>query len=147
MTKIKSDFQRRFDGGIRSGHGVNDSSVLHHFESGAEDFDPALLWYIDIAMDGPSLPDESGTARQWLVRHSRQIERELRKAAEHLPIGVDADDLRPFEAKRSVNADTTGVNVVSGIRGQSEGELTENLKVTPRQWQSNLNAMESLIRA
>ena len=40
--------QKRQDGGIRSGIQIDGTTHFHRFDEGTEDFDPSLLWYVDL---------------------------------------------------------------------------------------------------
>jgi hypothetical protein len=81
--------QRRMDGGLRTGIMLGESTVLGHFEEGGEDYDPSLLWSIDLRCDGPTLPSSAEGARQWLLAHESIIKDGFERYAEHLRAGSD----------------------------------------------------------
>lgn len=133
--------QKRADGGVRTGVGVNDVMLWEHFKAGRRDSDPALRWYIDLLFEGNRLPTEAQAARDWLLEQKEFICDNLRKMAERLEIGLDSD-VRPFRyrlknAPRGVRGDL----VVSGVRSLSEGELARELKSLARRWQATIDAL------
>src|SRR3990172_12151792 len=95
MTNIDFYRQQRFDGGVRSGIGVNNVTILERFNPGRRESNPALLWYIDVRLEGKSLPQDPDAVREWLRRENGFIRRGLSKAADQLELGIDADVL-PF---------------------------------------------------
>lgn len=91
MSKITFFRQAREDGGIRMGIEVDDRTVLSQFEEGSDEFDPALTWYVDVRFEGARLPKDGEAARQWLIRQTPIVQRELSAAAEKIPSGIDPD--------------------------------------------------------
>jgi hypothetical protein len=47
MSTIGFFRQARFDRAVRSGVTVDGATVLHLFEPGDEDVNPAILWFVD----------------------------------------------------------------------------------------------------
>ena len=70
MPKLTFYHQARFDGGRRTGISLDDDATsLHFFETGAaeEDYDPRLLWYVDLRCEGNAIPGEPQAARDWFL--------------------------------------------------------------------------------
>ena len=88
--KITFYIQARVDGGRRIGIEVDGETVLGRFDEGGGEFDPALLWYVDVRCAGrlPSAPDE---ARAWLYSQCDLLEREMRGLGQRLQVGLDAE--------------------------------------------------------
>src|SRR5260221_10471744 len=86
--------QARLDGGIRTGVDVNGAVAWHHFQAAGEEYDPALVWYVDLECEGSDsdLPDGKDQARQWLLDQAPIIQKGLRDLAEKLRIGFDAEE-------------------------------------------------------
>jgi hypothetical protein len=81
--------QVREDGGIRTGIELNGTTVFERFESGGDDHDPALVWYVDIRCEGTNLPQTAEEARDWLQRHGMYVRDGLPVLADKLRAGVD----------------------------------------------------------
>jgi hypothetical protein len=81
--------QVREDGGIRTGIELNGTTVFERFESGGDDHDPALVWYVDIRCEGTNLPQMAEEARDWLQRHGMYVRDGLPVLADKLRAGVD----------------------------------------------------------
>lgn len=142
MAKISFFRQERYDGGVRTGIGINDETVLHHFETGSGEADPALLWFVDLGFTGRSLPSAPEQARKWLAEHAEFICHGLQEAADRLQVGMDHDEPSPFRwslsgAPRGVKA----VLLVSGVRRLGAGDLATNLIETSQEWNSILQRL------
>jgi hypothetical protein len=81
--------QKRLDGGIRSGIMLGENTVLDRFEEGEGDYDPALIWSVDLRCSGEGLPDTAEGARQWLLDHENLIQDGFRHYADYLRAGSD----------------------------------------------------------
>ena len=142
MSQIVFYRQERYDGGVRAGIEVNGERVWHTFTPGALDSNPALLWYVDLNVEGESLPIDSETARRWLLDHGEVFKRGLEEAAGQLEIGLDADEPWPYVLPLSGGPPGVEARLtVSGVRGLGDGELAEKLKETCREWSEILSAM------
>jgi hypothetical protein len=147
MTKIKFFRQERYDGGTRAGIGVNDEAVWEAFEPGPEEVDPALLWYVDVVFEGARLPATPEGARVWLMNHEESIRQGFQLAADRLQLGMDQDESWPFRSQLAgLPRGVRGSLSVSAIRGLEEGELSEKLTETSRQWNSILERLVPLVR-
>src|SRR5688572_19819247 len=96
MTQLRFYRQVRYDGGMRSGIGIDEQPVLHEFCAGSDESDPALLWYVDIDLEGSRLPSDPAEGRAWLLAHADAIRSGLRLAAQRLAIGLDDTGSWPY---------------------------------------------------
>ena len=121
--------QARRDGGTRTGIEIDGEVVLGRFEEGRGEFDPALIWYVDVESTGDSLPGDAEGAREWLTAHAEVICRNLRALADQLANGVDID----AGSTRSDHVPETGASITvrcSAARraeGQHMGEILRGL--------------------
>jgi hypothetical protein len=83
--------QARRDGGVRTGVMLGENTVLHRYEEGDEDHDPALVWSVDLRCNGSGLPDDVEGARRWLLQHEGIIRRGFERFADELQAGADVD--------------------------------------------------------
>src|SRR4051794_4076762 len=83
--------QARIDGGVRTGVMIGEFTVLHRFEEGSADHDPALIWSVDLRCNGSGLPVDAEGARRWLLEHEGIIRRGFVRFADELQAGVDVD--------------------------------------------------------
>lgn len=83
--------QARVDGGMRSGIELDGNTIYGRFDEGNPEYDPTLLWYVDLRCEGPGLPHEPEDARQWLLSNSRIIREGFQRCAEELRAGSDPD--------------------------------------------------------
>jgi hypothetical protein len=142
MPKIGFYRQARYDGGMRTGIGIDDQTVLHDFQPGAEQSDPALLWYVDVAVEGDRLPSEPDAARTWLFDQSDTIAEAFREVGNHLEIGLDSDASWPFRVRiRNLPRGIRGEISISGARRLSEGELARQLTNLANTWTDTLERL------
>jgi hypothetical protein len=142
MTEVRFYRQLRYDGGVRTGLGINDQPVLHEFRAGKDESDPAILWYADIALEGKGLPDDADDARQWLIDHADAIVKVLRTAAERLEIGLDDSSDWPYRVSISgLPRGTRGEIRVSSVRGLAEGELADRLSELADDWVQSIERL------
>ncbi len=148
MSKVRFYRQARCDGGVRTGIGIDDQPVLHEFRRGNDDSDPALLWYVDLALEGKGLPTEAEEARAWLLEHADAITTSLRAAAQRLEIGLDDSVEWPYRIElTSLPRGIRGEIRISGVRGLAEGELAGHLIELAETWQSVLEQLGPLVPA
>lgn len=147
MATIKFFYQERYDGGVRTGIGVNDEMVLHRFLPGDEDSDPALLWYLDVVFKGDSLPAGSDEAKQWLCDQSDTIKRELLQAAEHLVVGLDVGPDTRYRATLVLMDSATGEIMISGARSLSERELADKVRSVAASWDEIMTTLAPFVEA
>ncbi len=81
--------QKREDGGVRTGISVGATTVLERYEPGEEDYDPSLIWSIDLRCHGEGLPALPEEARMWFLAHSSPIHAGFARYAETLAAGSD----------------------------------------------------------
>ena len=147
MERISFFRQERFDGGVRAGIGIDESTVLNSFKRGKSESDPGLMWYIDVQFEGRSLPREAEDAREWFLRNKRLVIESLLNCAEHLEIGLDVDESWPFSQRIKGPRGTQGRLTVSGVRRLAEGELSRKLIETAEKFEESLASMKPLVNA
>jgi hypothetical protein len=136
MASITFFQQARADGGVRTGIDVDGSTVLESFEEGAEEYDPTLLWYVDLRCKSDSLPKTGAGAQKWLREHSDVIRRGFRSAAEKVQVGFD-HSIRPFEYSiPKPPPDAEMRVVVSAVRRMEARSMAGELRRIARQWES-----------
>jgi hypothetical protein len=136
--------QARVDGGVRTGMEVDGTTAFMDFQEGAEEYDPALLWYIDLTCEGELLPHDAEAARQWLRGASPAVVRALETAAEELRLGFDSD-VRPFE--RSFPDAIPSVNLVlcaSAMRRVEGREIASKIKNLAEHWDETIAQLKPL---
>ncbi|HUT10884.1 MAG TPA: hypothetical protein VMY42_10330 [Thermoguttaceae bacterium] len=90
MPRITFFRQARVDGGIRTGINV-DGDTVEHFESGPDELDPVLAWFVDLRCDGDDLPLNAEEARQWFLEHRTIITDGFLGLSKKLTLGMDPD--------------------------------------------------------
>jgi hypothetical protein len=90
MDKLNFYYQKRSDGGLRSGIDLNDERVLESYELGTQPEDSTLLWFIDVRCAGENLPRDSELIRHWFLERSETIQAALSELADELRVGVDS---------------------------------------------------------
>jgi len=142
MAKLRFYRQERYDGGVRTGFGIDDKSALHEFRAGSADSDPALLWYVDIELEGKSLPQDTEEGRMWVLEHSEPILDSLRSVAERLEIGLDDTTDWPYQVKISnLPRGVRGEIRISAVRRLAEGELAERLTELAADWKTTIKRL------
>jgi hypothetical protein len=81
--------QQRMDGGIRSGIMVGENTLLGRFEEGQGEYDPSLVWSVDLRCSGEGLPQTAEEARRWLLDHQSVIRDGFSRYADYLRAGSD----------------------------------------------------------
>jgi hypothetical protein len=89
MAKIVFYKQARDDGGIHTGIEVNGITCYERFEIEGEEYDPALIWYVEVYCEGDELPDDAAGALSWLKSHAGPIKDGLQNLAAKVQIGLD----------------------------------------------------------
>lgn len=98
--------QARVDGGMRTGVDWGDTPLLHEFQPGNDQDDPAITWYVDVEFDGEDLPADPEAARNWLVRRGTAVAAALRHLADELLLGIDVGS---WPLKRPISGLPRGV--------------------------------------
>jgi hypothetical protein len=141
MSKLTFYRQQRQDGGIRTAITVDEATVWHHFQPGAEPPDPALLWYVDIRCEGTRLPVEPEAARRWLLDQAAAIRQALTDLADKLQAGLDTD---PFPLEWEVPNPPRRVKmklVCSATRRQTLLALSRILTDIRDRWEAILDEL------
>lgn len=97
MPNIVFYRQARVDGGVRTGIEV-DGAGIESYEDGSAEHDPALIWYVDLRIQGDDLPEDPEDARQWLLDRKALVARVYRRLAQRLEVGMDPD-IWPLQVK------------------------------------------------
>ncbi|QDU87421.1 hypothetical protein Pla175_07810 [Pirellulimonas nuda] len=139
--------QKRYDDSIRAGLGLGERSVLQSFVPSGNEPDPALLWYVDLRVEGSHLPTEVEAARRWLVEHEQQLMRELADAAMKLQIGLDQVESGPCVRRFDLQDGVSGTLTVSGIRALDEGELSAAVSETGQNLREIIESLEPVLVA
>jgi hypothetical protein len=142
MPKIRFYRQQRYDGGVRTGFGVEDQPLLEAYETGSAESDPALTWYVDIELEGKNLPHDVEAARGWIIDNGQSIISCLRSLAERLAIGLDDTTQWPYliaidGLPRGVRGDVR----ISAVRGLAEGELAQRLNQLAAEWTATIRRL------
>jgi hypothetical protein len=143
MNKLTFYVQMRSDGGRRTGIDIDDETVLGRFESGGEEFDPALLWYIDIRCKG-ELPSEAAQARDWLLQQSELLKAELKKLGRELEVGLDSG-LWPLQRKVEHSPHGVEITIVcSSLRRVASRDFGKTLGRLADEFTAVVNALGSV---
>lgn len=146
MSEIVFYRQQRFDKAIRTGIEVNGARSLEYFTPGLAERNPALLWYIDVRLEGEELPSDVDAAREWLQRQIGFIQRGLTEAADQLQVGID-EDILPF--RKALDGAPSGISanlIISGVRRLSDGEISSQVRETGEKWLLMLEQLRPLAR-
>ena len=136
--------QARVDGGVRTGIDVNGQSLLEAFQSGGDQHDPALLWYVDVRFQGEHFPTNSDAVSDWLIQRSKTVRKGLNEAAEELAIGFDSE-LKPYERIISEPSDDAQIRVVvSAIRRIEGRDIAPELREISANWETILQQLAPL---
>lgn len=136
MPQLRFYHQQRIDGGVRAGIGIDNQPVLHRFHPGEEESDPALLWFVDVTVEGRGLPIDPDEARGWLLDNAQPIVRALRGAAERLEVGLDDTGAWPYRMQiESLPRGIRGELRISAVRSLAAGELGALLTQLANEWE------------
>jgi hypothetical protein len=58
-----------------------------------EEYDPVLLWSVDLRCEGKRVPGGTEEARKWLLDHEPTIKEAFQTLSEELKVGMDYNDL------------------------------------------------------
>lgn len=142
MTKLMVYRQERQDGGIRTGMEVDGLTVLHHFQLGSSDSDPALAWFVDVRAEGRSLPHDPQAAREWFLAQADTIHDGLTQLATDLRAGMDFD---AWPLQRSIENAPKGVRLTiacSAVRRVQARDIARTLLDVAKHWSSYLRELE-----
>jgi hypothetical protein len=147
MPEISFYRQARVDGGIRTGVDVDETTVLESYEADSEDFDPALLWYVDLDINAPAFAGESQgeSVRSWLLKHAKPIQTALATVEEELSLGFDVE-ARPYV--RTIvdeKADLSMTIRVSAIRRIEGRDVASKVSFVRSKWKRLISQMSGLV--
>ena len=133
---------------MRTGIGVDEQPLWHDFQAGSEESDPAILWYVDLAIEGNTLPSDPDEVRQWLVEEAKPLTDGLRKAARRLAIGLDDSTDWPYRQQlEGLPRGVRGEIRASAVHGLQEGELSQGLNDLAKNWEAVLERLAPLAHA
>ena len=117
MTTLTLYHQVRVDGGERTGIEVSGLEVMHFFQEGSGEHDPALLWWVDLECAGQRLPTDAVGARAWFTKNQSFFVAALSQIADaQLNAGFDVD-VRPYDKSFDSGPDESRVRIaISAIR-------------------------------
>jgi hypothetical protein len=144
MSNIIMYQQGRADGGIRTGVEIDGATALMDFQEGLAEDDPALRWYIDVALEGEMAPQEAEDARQWLLDSGPAVARVLIAMAEDVRLGVDPT-IRPVE--RHTPGAIPGIEIkicASAVRRAEAREIADKLISLAREWDDAIGRLKPL---
>lgn len=146
MNRILLFKNIRQDGGIRFGFDVNGVTLFEHFEEGNSEFDPALVWFLDVEIEyeGPPPGPLPQDWRTWFLSLASEINRGLDELADRLELGIDNDWL-PFRHESTIAFSFLGQNIPAKIRIKGSAqkrirntEVAEQIRQTRRSWVNDL---------
>jgi hypothetical protein len=143
LSAISFYRQARRDGGIRTGVTIDADTVLHRYEGGGNDSDPALVWFVDLRCEGRRLPTEPEAAREWFLSHAQLIKEGLRASAEELQAGIDIGSWpleRPLTGPRGVRMRV----VCSAVRRPEALDIARILQDIADHWEERIKALEEV---
>jgi hypothetical protein len=146
MVEITFYQQERKDGGMRMGLQCNGETLLHHYCEGSDDYDPALLWYVDVRCtgncQGPSTPEEG---REWLLQQKDVLQDAIRLATDELSAGLDVDFV-PWELQYPHAPDGWEIRVVvSAMRRVVALSIAQKLRILLDHWAKHIENLQRLV--
>jgi hypothetical protein len=142
MQTISFYRQQRQDEAIRTGLAADGATLLQHFDEGAAESDPALLWYVDVRAEGRGLPRDGEAVRVWFQEHADVIRQALRNLANELRAGIDVDAW-PLQAP--VAGAPRGVKleiVCSAVRRLQALQIADRLLDIAEHWDEYLSLLD-----
>ncbi len=140
MSNISFYYQQRADGGLRSGISISGNRVMEHFEGSHADYDPSLLWFVDVRCHG-ELPEDPEEGRRWLLSNRERISDGLNRLAEKLRAGIDIDSWPVVE---KLDSDSLGNSIsiaCSAIRREDALEIAKLLSSVATNWENLLSKL------
>lgn len=113
MAEVTFYHQERADGGRRTGVTVDGDSVAHGFLTGSEEYDPSLVWYVDVTVQTTSPPSRE-TALVWLERHTPEIRLALLETAGLLELGIDANSMPAEFGRKGIRVTVSAMRRLVG---------------------------------
>lgn len=122
-------YQKRKDGGLRTGVELDGERVLETYAPGRQPPDSALEWFVDVRCRGRRLPDSEEEVRRWLLEQSPAIEAQLKLMAEELATGMDPE--WPIIKEVPVSAKGVSIKIVCSavhrLAGRDIGKILHKL--------------------
>ena len=137
MATITFFRQARQDGGIRTGIDIDQNTGLSRFETGDENADPVLLWYVDVRIEGKKLPRTPESARKWLIEKGRSIRNALLCTAEELTAGIDVSDW-PIQRHAPIGTGFRAKVVCCATRRIEAQQIADVLRDVAEHWKQRV---------
>jgi hypothetical protein len=136
--------QAREDGGVRTGIELGGSRIFERFEAPTEEYDPSLIWSIELRFRGESVPHSAEEARSWLLGQSEVVEEGLDRYAEHLRAGSDPTGDYPLTWSdfRQLPGDLTVEVACTAQRRVDALQLGSYLRSVAKNWESFVESLE-----
>ncbi|MGC1273196.1 MAG: hypothetical protein WBC44_05775 [Planctomycetaceae bacterium] len=144
MTDVTFYRQKRFDDGLRTGIDVDGVEYWHHYAPGPDEGDSGILWFVDVRLEGDSLPDDPDAVRSWLSMHAREITTALREFSQQYVIGLDAG---PYPQRRQIEGlpdNVDGAMVLSAAHRVEARRLGDVLAEIADDWPNLLAELERM---
>ncbi|GAC1304361.1 MAG: hypothetical protein NVSMB14_12130 [Isosphaeraceae bacterium] len=144
MNELAFYRQKRADGGVREGISIGETTLLGRFAPGTRPFDPSLLWYVDVRLEGSRLPNEPEEARGWFLQHAAPIKESLSLLAGELEAGLDLD-LYPIDRPvRHLPRGVKGKIVCTAARRKHALAFARVLREMKDHWEERIESLEPL---
>lgn len=140
MSTIVFFRQARIDGGIHTGIDVNGTG-WEYYDTGSDEHDPALVWYVDLRAQGDDLPDSPEDVCQWLLENESLVTATYQRLAERLEVGMDPD-VWPLQVENSQSP--VGVSLVAVcccMRRVSARQMSKTVQEIVGQWKEYLDRL------
>jgi len=144
MRKLDFYRQAREDGGIRSGLEIDEATYFERFESGSEENDPTLKWWVDVRCRGRGLPRKPEEAKQWFLDKGALIKSGLLRLADRLEAGMDKDIYPLFSAVSGFPKGTKVTIACSTTRRMTARQIGDVLKDVAAHWDERLKQMPAV---
>jgi hypothetical protein len=139
--------QARVDRGMRTGVDWNETPLLHDFQEGGDEHDPAIIWYVDVEFVGDALPVDAEKARQWLVRRGTTVAAALRSLADDLSLGIDVGSWPVKRAVVGLPRGVTGAISCSAVRRIDCRHIAERLHELADHWRQIIRRLPPMREA
>ena len=140
MSTIVFFRQARIDHGIHTGIDVNGTS-WEFYDTGSDEHDPALVWYVDLRAQGDDLPDRPEDARQWLLENESLVTATYQQLAERLEVGMDPD-VWPLQVENvQAPAGVSLAGVCCCMRRVSARQMSKTVQEIGGHWKEYLDRL------
>ena len=145
MATVTVYRQERVDGGVRTGVDVGDEPVLMEFRAGPGQEDPAILWFIDVRLEGQDISPVPSDVRSFVALSLESIKSAVATAADKLAVGLDAS-WWPFRHE-SQTAQGTVVVVCNAMTRETGQNIAQHLRTFAAEFEAALPTIPALSEA